>query len=281
MDHHYRYGTLTRADDNDDGTLRVVFANEGKMGDGLDLKMEGVRLDRYRANPVVGYGHNYWGRNGLPIGRAESVEVADGRLEGDIRFDPDDEFAAAVDRKYRAGYLNAFSIGFEVHAKPDDDGVVDDWELYELSAVPIPMDPDAIVAAGRAAAASTAVDLRSLADQVEARLAHPSSIGRTTGDRTIELDIVDLDALLGLKEIRGALLGELRRQLTAASTNPDRSLTVDEEIRAALAKYATGLTAELQIDGSPRTDPPAGTNEVRADHAAALVAALDQEVETS
>lgn len=162
----YRHGTIERASDDAD-VLRVVMANEGRMGDGLDLRMDGADLKRFKANPVLGFGHNYWGRDSLPIGRVENAAVDGKRLVGDVVFDQGDEFAVSVERKLRDGFLSAFSIGFDPRAI-DDDGVVSDWELFELSVVPIPMDPGALVAAGRAAAKALRTDLLTLVDRLDA-----------------------------------------------------------------------------------------------------------------
>lgn len=153
----YRHGQITRADNSDaaDAPLRVVLANEGRMGDGLDLKMSGVDLARFLDNPVLGYGHNYWGRDSMPIGRVEDVEVSGKKLVGTAVFDQEDEFAATVERKIRNRFINAFSIGFDP-LDVDKEGVVSNWELFELSVVPIPMDPGALVAAGRTAALALA-----------------------------------------------------------------------------------------------------------------------------
>lgn len=140
------------------GVIRFIAATEGEKGDGVDLRMSGARLDRFRANPVVLFDHRYRGRDNLPIGRATAVEVAGERLMIDVTFDRADPFAAEVERKYRDGFLNAVSIGFEVHEFEDQKGkgggfffggVATDWELLELSAVQVPMDADAVVSAGR------------------------------------------------------------------------------------------------------------------------------------
>lgn len=152
----YRHGQITRADDStaDDAPLRIILANEGLQADGLDLRMSGVDLARFLSNPVLGYGHNYTGRDSLPIGRVEDVDVDGAQLLGTAVFDRDDEFAVTVERKIRQRFLNAFSIGFDFDPDSYDrkTGEVRAWELYELSTVPIPMDAGALVAAGRSAA---------------------------------------------------------------------------------------------------------------------------------
>lgn len=156
---HRAYGHVDPASRAADSPLRVVMCSEGKQADGIDLRMAGARLDRFRDNPVLGYGHSYFGRNNLPIGRVkpESVTVdrMSGQALGDLEFDPDDEFARTVERKLRTGFLNAVSIGFEVSKWENDKGdywrggVAEEWELTELSVVPVPMDASATVQSGR------------------------------------------------------------------------------------------------------------------------------------
>lgn len=140
-----------------DTTIRFVGATEGEKPDGINLKMAGGRLERYRSNPIFGWGHSYYGRQNLPIGKSERTEVDDSsRLMFDIVFDREDAFAAETERKYRKGFLNAVSIGFSVIEWEDPKtqdywrgGTAVDWELYELSGVPLPMDANAVVDSGR------------------------------------------------------------------------------------------------------------------------------------
>lgn len=147
----YLRGHVVRADG--DGPIRFVAATEGKKADGIDLRMDRLSLDRFRANPVILYGHTYWGRDSLPIGRSVGEEIDDDRLLIDVEFDRDDQFAAQVERKYRQRFLNAVSVGFDIRGL-DQDGVPDSWELLELSAVPVPLDPEALAESGRAAVRS-------------------------------------------------------------------------------------------------------------------------------
>ncbi|MEU9654202.1 hypothetical protein AB0E00_35640 [Streptomyces sp. NPDC048110] len=148
---HYMRGYVQRADTGDDAAgkpLTIVAATAGRKGDGLNLTMDGADLGRFEANPVVGYGHSYWGRDGLPIGRSDKTWIDGDRLKMDVVFDQDDDFARKVERKYRNKIMNAFSIGFDVW-NINDAGVPEGWELFEVSAVPLPMDPNAIVESGR------------------------------------------------------------------------------------------------------------------------------------
>jgi HK97 family phage prohead protease len=153
MTFHRAFGFVDRSALTDDSPLRVVMASEGRMADGIDLRMSGARLERYRGNPVLGYGHRYFGRDNLPIGRVnpDSLAVEGRQMVGDLDFDQGDPFAREVERKMRSGYLSAVSIGFEVTDwEAGSRGVASSWELSELSVVPVPMDATALVTSGRA-----------------------------------------------------------------------------------------------------------------------------------
>ncbi len=157
---HRALGYVDRSALTDDSPLRVVMASEGRMADGIDLRMSGARLERYRGNPVLGYGHSYWGRANLPIGRTDPVTLAiEGKqLAGSLDFDQDDPFAVEVERKMRKGYINAVTVGFDVTEWESENdnywrgGVATGWELTELSVVPVPMDASALVTSGRSLA---------------------------------------------------------------------------------------------------------------------------------
>lgn len=139
-----------------DGPIPFVAATAGMKDDGLDLQMAGADLERFLANPVIMYGHEYWGRESLPIGRADNVRVEGDALRADIVFDTEDDFARSVDRKIRGRFLNAVSIGFGAH-NIDQQGVPERWELYEISVVPLPMDPGAVADPDRALALARAL----------------------------------------------------------------------------------------------------------------------------
>jgi hypothetical protein len=137
----YVRGHIERGD-GQDSPIRFVAATEGRKADGLDLRMERLDLDRFTANPIIGYGHDYYGRGELPIGRATDMKVDSGRLLATVEFDQGDQFATEVERKVRGGFLNSVSVGFAAKSV-DRDGAPESWELHEISVVPIPLDPAA------------------------------------------------------------------------------------------------------------------------------------------
>lgn len=134
---NYLRGLHVRADDDTStsGPIRFVASTEGVKRDGLEIKADSWELENYRRNPVFLFGHDYMGSR-LPIGRAE-VNVEGKNLIASVTFDPDDEFARQVERKYRNGFLYAVSVGWDSRG--------DTNELLDISAVPVPGDPDALM----------------------------------------------------------------------------------------------------------------------------------------
>lgn len=157
-------------DETPDGPLVFTAATGGMKGDGIDLA--GIPWDFSRA--VVGddgaarypflWVHDLAGRN-LPLGVADVLTADDELpLKVAVRFDPDDEFARKVEAKYRSpvGGLAAVSIQWEdVDAKGQPasrDGKAAAHRLMEVSAVPVGMDPEALIDGARAALRSLLAD---------------------------------------------------------------------------------------------------------------------------
>lgn len=246
----YARAYVDRAATTSEGPIRFVAATEGRKGDGIDLRMAGARLDRFRSNPVFLYGHRYWGRDSLPIGRGEQVEVdSTPRLLIDVTFDRDDEFATTVERKYREGYMNAVSIGFEVQkwegGKGDywSGGVAEEWELLELSAVPVPMDAAAVVDSGRGRAL-TVTDMLGMLDLID-------SIGAV--DVPIERDA----------------------NLAASLVRISDELVDQADPRLLGLAIARGLVRARAVPPTPKDVPPAPADEgINPDAARDLLAAI-------
>jgi hypothetical protein len=126
-----------------DGNTHVFVASTaGVKRDGLDLDLAGMRVDNYLKNPVVLWCHDYAGRN-LPIGKTTKLTVTKTRMRAHVIFDPGDEFAQQIERKYRDGYLSAVSIGW--NPLKAQGGRITESDMLDLSAVPIPADADALM----------------------------------------------------------------------------------------------------------------------------------------
>lgn len=143
-------------------TFCATTENGVEIWDGLEwLRMTGVDLVRYKKNPVVLDAHNRR-ESGCVIGRAPKHWVEGRRLLCEIEFAATKR-AAEIWELVRDGFIKTLSIGYwpkewKVLAEGEIDGegehqvkgpgiVVTRWELLEISTVPVPADPDALVEA--------------------------------------------------------------------------------------------------------------------------------------
>lgn len=117
-------------------------------------------VDEFLMNPVVLWAHN---RTAFPpIGLCEWVDVQPTRVVAETRFAQGVPFAEDVFRLYEQGVLRGWSIGFvprkAYRLKPSVTAVllrqapsagvrVEEWDLLEYSAVPIPENPGALTVA--------------------------------------------------------------------------------------------------------------------------------------
>lgn len=154
----------TAPDVPEKGPIPFVAATEGLKRDGKNLIMAGLDLTAYEANPAILWAHN---TNMPAIGRAE-VAVNGDTLEGEVTFDLDDPFAAAVDSKYRRGFLRAFSA-FGIATAPVRRGVFEKSELVEISAVPVGIDPEALTPIAQRAMRHLGHELLDLSDHQAVR----------------------------------------------------------------------------------------------------------------
>lgn len=153
--------------------IPFVASTPGVKRDGLDLRASGWRLDTFRRNPVFLWAHQ---RSNPSIG---TVDASSGEaLRALVTFDQEDPFARKIESKYRRGFLRAVSVGWDW---VDADGQrLDPWrmsiddlrdkafyDLTELSGVPVPADPDAVMEQQRAALRTLGRELVELFDEQE------------------------------------------------------------------------------------------------------------------
>lgn len=149
--------------------IRFVASTEVKARDGLIIEARGWQLDNFNASPSILWAHDYAG-NRPPIGRAERVWVDGDRLMADIVFDQEDEFALAVERKYRSNVLSSVSVGW--NSLQMEGNRVTSAELLDISAVPIPGDPHALMERQARAFADLGSRLTTLVDEEKQTSTH-------------------------------------------------------------------------------------------------------------
>jgi len=154
--------TEVRSIDKETRTVTFIAATENgvKTIFGTEhLRMAGVRLARYRKNPVVLDSHNRE-EIGAIIGRG-SVKVEGRMLAISITF-AETERAETAWQLVESGFARAVSVGFIPNslktitlAEGETDGkdenlitgparVIKEWELFEVSVVPVPADAGAL-----------------------------------------------------------------------------------------------------------------------------------------
>lgn len=148
------YSFKTKSLDVAARTVSFVASTEAidRMGD--SIKLDGWRLDRFKQNPVILFGHD---PGELPIGKAVSIGIGNNALVVTVQFATTDANPVAenVFRLIQEGCLNAVSVGFIPirweFVEDQENGRcgfdILEAELLEISVVPIPAHPDALVQA--------------------------------------------------------------------------------------------------------------------------------------
>lgn len=110
---------------------------------GVRVAVTGIGLERFKANPVMLYMHDY----DDVIGRWENIAIESEKLVADPVFDDGDELGANIKRKFENDFIRAASMGLTIQDMEEIDGVwtVTKCELLEVSIVSVPSDAGAIV----------------------------------------------------------------------------------------------------------------------------------------
>lgn len=129
--------------------VRGIIASTGTIDrQGESLNPKGWVLDNFKKNPVILFGHDY---SSLPIGKAINVnEVTFGgnyALSIDVEF-AKTQMAEEVFQLIKDGFMNTVSVGFipsEWGVAGKDPYTYMKMELLEVSVVPVPANPEALI----------------------------------------------------------------------------------------------------------------------------------------
>lgn len=289
--HRYADGTEVRGIDEKARTATFVASTERPvpMGWGAPevLRMSGVDLSRYKANPVVLNSHGRFSVESI-LGTAKVSRV--GReLHAEVHFDETPEGEAAWSR-VKSGSLRALSVGYSVDpskiksiGQGESDGtgesrvdgpasIVRGWQLMEISVVPVPADQDALlrrsVYAGQARKGSAPMSLeftnisQLAADAPPANTPAPAPPTRSLDEQVAERD-------RRLAEHRAATRAAIDGQIRAFAP-PSVNDVADEcvldglDLEAARTKIRAAYLARRSApNGTPEPSavaplPPAG-----------------------
>lgn len=149
------YNNLLRTVSEVDRTIEMVASTETADRYGDIVRVAGWKLDNFQKNPVFLFAHR---SDDPPIGKVVATKKELGAhpaLVQTIQFATKDiyPFADTMFKMYKGGFMNATSVGFmPIEFAPIIDEQSGEFlgyefmrqELYELSAVPVPANPEAL-----------------------------------------------------------------------------------------------------------------------------------------
>ena len=137
----------TKAASIDESKYQATFVISDETVDrqGEIVKQDGWDFENFKKNPVILFGHDSYD---LPIGKAVDVYTEGTKTFAVIEFAVEIyDKAAVIWNMVKAGILNTVSVGF-INQEYDNNELTKN-ELLEISIVPVPANPNAIVLAAK------------------------------------------------------------------------------------------------------------------------------------
>lgn len=236
---------IVRAGKTDATFVTRVVASTAVVDRAGDVVDQSWELDNFRANPVILWAHN---PSIPPVGRATSVEVegagsSSAALVASIEWDVGEHnpLGTTIGNQFARGVLSAVSVGFKPGALTSraalDEGdprygktgnVLLNNELYEVSGVTIPANPEAL--------ALRTLQAEDIWEDVDARIRAALSDIMGAAVKAAVLDAVRRDA-----EVKLALAGALLAEPAGVASELDHLWDAD------LAAVAKGVAAERSL----------------------------------
>jgi len=157
--------TVAKADENADRVIRFRGTTPIRDRQGDEIPLKGWKFEPFLKNPVVPWAHRY---DEPPVGKVTEIVRKKNAWEFAVEFaeKEDHPLADRIFKLVKKGFINAVSVGFRsLKSKwidPDEDEekaraeeepdarpgkVFKEKELLELSIVPVPCNPEALVVA--------------------------------------------------------------------------------------------------------------------------------------
>ncbi|MBQ7530845.1 MAG: HK97 family phage prohead protease [Paludibacteraceae bacterium] len=235
--------------------MTFVLSNSESVNTyGFRIDLAGMDLERFRANPVMLYGHD----PELVIGRWENIRLsADGKqLLADAVFDSDEPFAAEIQRKVEQNFIRGCSVGIRVLEMIERESVViaSRTELMEASVVSVPAD-------GKAGVVLFDNNYRRL--EQDAASAFVLSFNQNTNNMTTEELSQQLQAAnerMQQLEAQVNTLQQLREQFEAKQA---QVLQLREQLEAEQQPKTISLQAQLHNGAQPANNERTGWSFLR------------------
>ena len=120
-----------------------VLTDGSENSHGFCIDMASLKLDRFKANPVMLYNH------GELVGRWENLRVEEGRLLGTPVYmeDADETLAIKIKKRVENGFVKGASVGIHILGTREQKGgaLLVTAEVFECSLCDIPSNQNAIV----------------------------------------------------------------------------------------------------------------------------------------
>lgn len=128
-----------------EGEIVGIASTSAIDRDGESIDQNGWELDNFNQNPVLMVAHDY---SEFPVGKCVEIGVRDGKLIFKAVFSQATQKAREAYELVKEGVLSAFSVGFiPKQYDPNRPELITKAELLEISLVPVPANPEAVVMA--------------------------------------------------------------------------------------------------------------------------------------
>lgn len=150
------------------------------------IRLDGWQLDNFRANPVIPDCHDY-STIGKILGRAQSIEVKDGKLVNRVEFCLDNPMGSLAYKMTKGGFIKSQSVGFiplewtNGNAKGQPDRTYTECELLEVSLVVVPVNPGATIGLALKSGAIGKADVKAVIEQLKEFCGEKAGLGTTAG----------------------------------------------------------------------------------------------------
>lgn len=257
-----------------------ILSNETLNSKGFVVINSSIDWSRYTQNPILLRNKDTGEHFGQPIGRVEDIHLENGRWIGKLVFGSS-ELAQAAKRDYEAGILNGVSIfGRARIVERNGRKYTTFFEVWEISLVNIPSNPDAVAIRGEDNVGLSAVSFVPDSieiEQIESLSAYQTDIINQfenkmkneeekkvpeTGTEQAFDDRVSLSAMSKFLELIGLAPQKRLRRADEINRDADQdAANAGQDQRNAREERASALAAE------PATEALAATTDATTDDA--------------
>ena len=217
---------------------RIVISDESVNGRGFRVLTSGISLERYRRNPVLLYMHH----RGEVVGVMTDLQVENGVLSGEPKFDGATELSKRLQTQYEFGSIRACSMGLDVEEVEDglDVPVVTRSSLYEVSLVDVPENENSVTLRYQ----GSEIEAKCLLELAHCASSHPLPGKRENDNPNInekkeEMKLSEMAVLLGLDA------GASEEQVRARAAELMKS---DAELAKKVAELDSLKSAQAQAE---------------------------------